>query len=97
MTALALRGATDQQGTWTKPLGHPEPANRDDLGPRSALIAEWTDFAESIGVRRRHARYLVRFYLNHITGEIDFYEWVLMHADPTGETAVRNVMKEQTR
>ena len=79
----------------TQTIGHPEPANRDFQGERSALVGEWIEFAKSLGVRHRHARYLVRYYLDHITGEVDFEAWVLMHLDPTGETAVRNVMKER--
>ena len=86
MSAAALRGNFD---------GHPAPDNREIQGDRSAAIAEWVHYAESLGLRRRHANYLVRYYQNHIMGDFDFYEWVLMHADPTGETATRNVMQER--
>ena len=97
MSVVALRGRPNQRGSWTKSPGHPAPDNRESEKAKPALVGEWTEFAESLGVRRRHARYLVSFYLNHITGDFDFYEWVLMHVDPTGETAVRNVMKERSR
>lgn len=89
MSATALRGvATQQDGPVTESRG----SQWDSHGFR-----EWIDYAQSLGLSRSRSRYLVRYYRNHITGEIDFYEWVLMHADPTGETAVRNVMKEQSR
>lgn len=36
---------------------------------------------------------LVRAYLANRTAEQTFGQWVIAYADPTGETAVRNVMR----
>lgn len=90
MTATALRGSdTNQQDG-------PVTESRGSQGDGHAF-GRWIDYAQSLGLSRSRARFLVRYYQNHITGTVDFYEWVLMHADPTGETAVRNVIREQQR
>jgi len=89
MTATALRGPINQQDG-------PVTESRGSQGD-SCDFRQWIDYAQSLGLSRSRSRYLVRYYRNHITGDVDFYEWVLMHADPTGETAVRNVMKGRAR
>ena len=38
-------------------------------------------------------RKLVRRFVREGRGDIDFRTWFIAYADPTGETAVRNVMK----
>lgn len=38
---------------------------------------------------------IVRRYLEEGRGDIDLRTWLLSYADPTGETAVRNVLREQ--
>lgn len=38
---------------------------------------------------------LVRRYLNEGRSDVDFRTWFIAYADPTGETAVRNVIREQ--
>lgn len=88
MTAQALRGHVKTTGTQ-----HSE--NCGQAEDRRALVAEWTDYAESLGLRRRKARWIVRYYIAHIEGEFDFHDWVIQYLDPTGETAVRNVMRER--
>lgn len=39
-------------------------------------------------------RKLVRRYVREGRSDIDFHTWVLSYADPTGNTAVANVMRE---
>lgn len=36
---------------------------------------------------------LVKRFVHEGRGDIDFHTWFISYADPTGETAVRNVMK----
>ena len=86
MSVAALRGISEQDGPVTESRG-----SQGD----TRVFREWVDYAQSLGLSRSKSRYLVRYYQNHIMGEFDFYEWVLMHADPTGETATRNVMQER--
>lgn len=38
---------------------------------------------------------LVRRFISDGRADLDFKTWVIAHADPTGETAVRNVMRER--
>jgi hypothetical protein len=38
-------------------------------------------------------RDLIRRFVSEGRGDIDFRTWVIAYADPTGETAVRNVMR----
>lgn len=85
------------------PTGHPQTTgtqhseNCGQAEHRRALVREWTNYAESLGMRRRQARWVVRYYANHIIGDIDFESWVLRYLDPTGETAVHNVMRERAQ
>lgn len=90
MSAMALRGRPSTHGTQHS-------TNCGQAEDRRALIREWTDYAESLGLLRKQARWIVRYYTNHITGDVNFHDWVIQYFDPTGETAVRNVMKERSR
>ena len=97
MTATALRGNSIQTGTWAE-----SPASRSDIrseeADRRALLQEWAEWAhEQLSLSPSKARRLVRYYANHITGDFsDFESWVIRYLDPTGETAVRNVMRERS-
>ena len=67
MTAQALRGLDPTHGTQHS-------TNCGQAEDRRALIHEWTNYAESLGLRRRQARWIVRYYVNHITGDINFHD-----------------------
>lgn len=93
MKATALRGRLNQKGNCEKSPATPSEIREREADKR-ALLSEWCSYAESLGLRRRSAKRLVNFYANHITGDFsDFESWVIQYLDPTGETAVRNIMR----
>lgn len=65
------------------------------LSPR-ILMREAAKCAADMGlnIRGQRLRLLVRRYVESGRADVDFRTWFISYADPTGETAVRNVMKE---
>lgn len=59
------------------------------------LVREARKFADSRGydIQGARLRRLVRQYVRSGRADIDFRTWFIAYADPTGETAVRNVMR----
>jgi len=45
-----------------------------------------------LNIRGARLRTLVEHYINFGRADLDFRTWFISYADPTGETAVRNVM-----
>ena len=54
---------------------------------------EWVCEQTNRPMRRRRIRELVVAYLREGRTDVDFRTWFVAYADPTGETAVRNVMR----
>lgn len=50
-----------------------------------------------LGLSGSRIRKLVRRFVREGRSDIDFCSWVVSHADKTGETAVRNVLRAQGR
>ncbi len=51
----------------------------------------------NLGLSGSRIRKLVRRFVREGRSDVDFYTWVIAHADPTGEQAVSNVLKDQGR
>jgi len=49
--------------------------------------------AHDLRISGSRVRKLVRRFVREGRGDIDFRTWVIAYADPTGETAVGNVMR----
>ena len=47
-----------------------------------------------LGIRGARLRAVVDRFVREGRGDVDFRTWFIAYADPTGETAVRNVMRE---
>ncbi len=87
----------------TRPHPQPTPgANREIAGQgKSAYLAEAViareaakvDAALNLGLGGFRLRKLVRRFVREGRTDIDFRTWFLCYADPTGETAVRNVLR----
>jgi hypothetical protein len=58
---------------------------------------EWVAEEWGYSLRRRRVRDLVIRFMREGRADLDFRSWFIAYADPTGETAVRNVMREETR
>ena len=54
---------------------------------------EWVCEQTNQPMRRRKIRDLVIRYMREGRADADFRTWFIAYADPTGETAVRNVMR----
>lgn len=64
-----------------------------------AAIRAAHDFiaAAGLNLRPRKVTRLVRAYLATRAAQQSFGAWLIAYADPTGETAVRNVLRERGR
>ena len=60
------------------------------------LMREGQKVAEAAGLAVSHHRMgrIIRRFVREGRSDIDFRTWFIAYADPTGETAVRNVMRE---
>ncbi len=47
----------------------------------------------NLGLSRSRVRKLVRRFVREGRSDVDFYPWFIAYADPTGETATRNVLR----
>ena len=47
----------------------------------------------NLGLSGSRIRNLVRRFVREGRSDVDFYTWVIAYADPTGEVAVRNVLR----
>jgi len=54
----------------------------------------WVAARWGLDMRRRAIRRLVLRFLHEGHADAEFRTWFLAYADPTGETAVRNVMRQ---
>lgn len=54
---------------------------------------EWVCEQVSTPMRRGRIRQVVIGYLRAGRADLDFHSWFISYADPTGETAVRNVLR----
>ena len=63
------------------------------LSPR-ILMREAAKCADDMGlaIRGRRLRLIVQRFIDNGRSDVDFRTWFISYADPTGETAVRNVM-----
>jgi len=66
----------------------------DFLSPR-ILMREASKVCDDLHLNIRGARLrtLVDRFLEHGRADVDFRTWFISYADPTGESAVRNVMR----
>ncbi|MGI8682033.1 MAG: hypothetical protein ACR2JO_07875 [Mycobacteriales bacterium] len=66
------------------------------LSPR-VLMREAAKVCDDLGLSIRGARLrsMIDRFVTEGRGDIDFRTWFIAYADPTGETAVRNVMREE--
>lgn len=76
----------------------------EKTGPVShALVAELVKVARTemavldLGLSANKLSRIVRDYLATDQQERDLVSWVIAYADPTGETAVHNVLRQQRR
>lgn len=71
--------------------------NTDGLDPvrvRHLVDAgQWLSDHWNLNMRRSRVRDLAVRYLRDGRSDIDFRTWFIAYSDPTGETAVRNVMR----
>lgn len=59
------------------------------------LMREGQKVADSLGLSVSHHRMsrIIRRFVREGRSDIDFRTWFIAYADPTGETAVRNVLR----
>lgn len=59
-------------------------------------IARQSSAIAAMNIGQSRLSRIVRAYLSEDQHERDIVSWVIAYADPTGETAVRNVMRAKT-
>lgn len=58
-----------------------------------AILARRVADENNLFISQNRIQRLVRRYIAERRADIDFRTWFIAYADPTGETAVRNVMR----
>lgn len=91
MSVTALRGATCQTGL-VNPDESVTRTQRQASEDRAQIVAEWAAYATSLGIKWRRAKQLATYYLANF-GPEGFEAYVLAYADPTGETAVNEIVR----
>lgn len=87
-------------GQWPATQAFPG-ANREDrtsgyLSPKTVTREAFKVLADlNVEVRPAKVRQLVRGFIETGRSGVDFRTWFIAYADPTGETAVRNVDRER--
>lgn len=58
-----------------------------------SLVARRVADEHALEISQNRIQRLARRFIAERRADIDFRSWVIAYADPTGETAVRNVMR----
>ena len=91
MTATALRGTTHQTGL-VNPDESVTRTQRQASEDRAQIVTEWAIYATSLGIKWRRAKQLASYYMSAF-GPEGFEAYILAYADPTGETAVNEIVR----